>query len=249
MNTLIPISEQTVGQEIVQTVNARNLHAFLEAKRDFSNWIKDRIIKYNLEEGIDYILTLAKTGERQNVVLKEYYLTLNVAKKLSMLENNKKGREARLYFIECERRAKQVATPPINLSNALENPLTIKQLLLESINQLEDLRNEVSTLKPKAEALEGLKRSDGLFGLIEAAKMLEVRPKDLTDYLRKHDWVYRRAPGEPLLPYQDKIKKGFMNCPAITIKRPDGTEKVLPSTKITSRGLACLREQIHGGVQ
>ncbi|WP_122364083.1 antA/AntB antirepressor family protein [Bartonella tribocorum] len=234
---------------MVQTVSARELHAFLEVKRDFSNWIKDRINKYDFKEERDYILTLAKIGERQNVVLKEYHLTLSVAKELSMVENNKKGREARLYFIECEKRAKQVTTPQVDLANALENPLTIKQLLLESINQLEDLRNEVSTLKPKAEALEGLKRSDGLFGLIEAAKMLEVRPKDLTNYLRKHDWVYRRAPGAPLLPYQDKIKKGFMDCPAITIQRPDGTEKVLPSTKITSRGLACLREQIHGGVQ
>ncbi|WP_345097107.1 antA/AntB antirepressor family protein, partial [Bartonella acomydis] len=205
MNTLIEIKEQAIGQETVQTVNARELHAFLEVKRDFSNWIKDRINKYDFKEERDYILTLAKIGERQNVVLKEYYLTLSVAKELSMVENNKKGREARLYFIECEKRAKQVATPQINLANALENPLTIKQLLLESINQLEDLRNEVSTLKPKAEALEGLKRSDGLFGLIEAAKMLEVKPKDLTDYLRKHDWVYRRAPGAPLLPYQDKI--------------------------------------------
>ncbi|MBX4336419.1 antA/AntB antirepressor family protein [Bartonella raoultii] len=247
--TLIKISEQAIGQEIVQTVSARELHAFLEVKRDFSNWIKDRINKYDFKEERDYILTLAKIGERQNVVLKEYHLTLSVAKELSMVENNKKGREARLYFIECEKRAKQVATPQINLANALENPLTIKQLLLESINQLEDLRNEVSTLKPKAEALDGLKRSDGLFGLIEAAKMLEVRPKDLTNYLRKHDWVYRRSPGGPLLPYQDKIKKQLMDCPAITIQRPDGTEKVLPSTKITSRGLACLREQIHGGVQ
>ncbi|CAK00803.1 anti-repressor protein (fragment) [Bartonella tribocorum CIP 105476] len=61
--------------------------------------------------------------------------------------------------------------------------------------------------------------------------------------------MYRRAPGAPLLPYQDKIKKGFMDCPAIIIQRPDDTEKVLPSTKITSRGLACLRKQIHGGVQ
>ncbi|WP_273755830.1 antA/AntB antirepressor family protein [Bartonella sp. MM73XJBT.G] len=245
MNTLIPISEQTVGQEIVQTVNARNLHAFLEAKRDFSNWIKDRIIKYNLEEGIDYILTLAKTGERQNVVLKEYYLTLNVAKELSMVENNKKGREARLYFIKCERLLKQVATPQIDYST----PQALLGVLNHLQSQIEQKDHVIAELTPKAEALEGLKRSDGLFGLIEAAKMLEVRPKDLTDYLRKNDWVYRRAPGAPLLPYQDKIKKGFMDCPAITIQRPDGTEKVLPSTKITSRGLACLREQIHGGVQ
>ncbi|WP_375652243.1 MULTISPECIES: antA/AntB antirepressor family protein, partial [unclassified Bartonella] len=47
MNTLIPISEQTVGQETVQTVNARDLHAFLEVGKDFSTWIKYRINKYN----------------------------------------------------------------------------------------------------------------------------------------------------------------------------------------------------------
>ncbi|WP_375706105.1 antA/AntB antirepressor family protein [Bartonella sp. AA2SXKL] len=187
MNTLIPISEQTVGQEIVQTVNARNLHTFLEAKRDFSNWIKDRIIKYNLEEGIDYILTLAKTGERQNVVLKEYYLTLNVAKELSMLENNKKGREARLYFIECERRLKQVVTPQIAAPQVdYSKPEALLGVLNHLQSQIEQKDNTIAELTPKAKALEGLKRSDGLFGLIEAAKMLEVRPKDLTDYFYKN---------------------------------------------------------------
>ncbi|WP_375689721.1 antA/AntB antirepressor family protein [Bartonella sp. AP57NXGY] len=247
---LIDIHKTMIDGDTVQTVNARELHAFLEIGKDFSTWITDRINKYNLLENQDFVCSpiLGSKG-RGGHNRKDYHLTLSVAKELSMVENNKKGREARLYFIECEKRLKQVAAPQMDLANALENPLTIKQLLLESINQLEDLRNEVSTLKPKAEALEGLKRSDGLFGLIEAAKMLEVRPKDLTNYLRKHDWVYRRAPGAPLLPYQDKIKKGFMDCPAITIQRPDGTEKVLPSTKITSRGLACLREQIFGGVQ
>ncbi|WP_273757795.1 antA/AntB antirepressor family protein [Bartonella sp. AU55XJBT] len=249
MNNLIEISEQVIDQESVQTVNARELHTFLAIGKRFATWITNRINQYEFEEGKDYILTLPKIGKRKNVISKEYHLTLDMVKELSMVERNEKGHEARQYFIKCERLLKKVATPQINLANALENPLTIKQLLLESINQLEDLRNEVSTLKPKAEALDGLKRSDGLFGLIEAAKMLEVRPKDLTDYLRKHDWVYRRAPGAPLLPYQDKIKKQLMDCPAITIQRPDGTEKVLPSTKITSRGLACLREQIHGGVQ
>ncbi|MBX4336395.1 Rha family transcriptional regulator [Bartonella raoultii] len=140
---------------------------------------------------------------------------------------------------------KQVATPQVDYSK----PEALLGVLNHLQSQIEQKDHVIAELAPKAEALEGLKRSDGLFGLIEAAKMLEVQPKDLSDYLRKHDWVYRRAPGGPLLPYQDKIKKQLMDCPAITIQRPDGTEKVLPSTKITSRGLACLREQIHGGVQ
>ncbi|WP_375662169.1 antA/AntB antirepressor family protein [Bartonella sp. OC16QHHD] len=251
MNTLIKITEQVIDGDTVQTVNARNLHAFLEAKRDFSNWITDRIKKYNLLENHDFVCSpnLVSKG-RGGHNRKDYHLTLSVAKELSMLENNKKGREARLYFIKCERLLKQVTTPQIPAPQVdYSKPEALLGVLNHLQTQIEQKDHVIAELTPKAEALDGLKRSDGLFGLIEAAKMLEVRPKDLTDYLRQHDWVYRRAPGAPLLPYQDKIKKGFMDCPAITIQRPDGTEKVLPSTKITSRGLACLREQIHGGVQ
>ncbi|UTO27859.1 antA/AntB antirepressor family protein [Bartonella harrusi] len=243
---LIDIHQTTIDGDIVQTVNARELHAFLEVGKDFSNWVTDRIKKYNLVENQDFVCSpnLASKG-RGGHNRKDYHLTLSVAKELSMVENNKKGREARLYFIECEKLAKQVATPQIDYSS----PEAVLGVLNHLQNQIEQKDHVIAELEPKAKALDGLKRSDGLFGLIESAKMLEVRPKDLTDYLRKHDWVYRRAPGAPLLPYQDKIKKGLMDCPAITIQRPDGTEKVLPSTKITSRGLACLREQIHGGVQ
>ncbi|EJF85347.1 phage antirepressor Ant [Candidatus Bartonella washoeensis] len=243
MNTLIPILEQTIDQETVQTVNARELHAFLGITSKFADWIKNRIKECKFQENINFI-TLSKNLENGGKV-KEYYITLDMAKHLSMIERNDKGHEARLYFIECERLLKQVTTPQVDYSK----PEALLGVLNHLQSQIEQKDHVISELTPKAKALEGLKRSDGLFGLIEAAKMLEVRPKDLTDYLRKHDWVYRRAPGAPLLPYQDKIKKGFMDCPAITIQRPDGTEKVLPSTKITSRGLACLREQIHGGVQ
>ncbi|MDR2537932.1 MAG: antA/AntB antirepressor family protein, partial [Treponema sp.] len=37
-----------------RAVNARELHAALNVKRDFSNWIKDRIKKHAFEEGADY---------------------------------------------------------------------------------------------------------------------------------------------------------------------------------------------------
>ncbi|UNE55274.1 antA/AntB antirepressor family protein [Bartonella machadoae] len=243
---LININQTTIDGDTVQTVNARELHVFLEIGKDFSTWITDRINKYNLLENQDFVCSpiLGSKG-RGGHNRKDYYLTLSVAKELSMLENNKKGREARLYFIECEKLAKQVVTPQVDYSS----PQVMLGVLTHLKNENERKDIIIAELEPKAKALDGLKRSDGLFGLIESAKMLEIRPKDLTDYLRKHDWVYRRAPGAPLLPYQDKIKKGLMDCPAITIQRPDGTEKVLPSTKITSRGLACLREQIHGGVQ
>ncbi|WP_039761947.1 antA/AntB antirepressor family protein, partial [Bartonella queenslandensis] len=55
MNTLIKITEQTIDQEAVQTVNARELHAFMEIGKRFATWIKDRINQYTFEEGKDFI--------------------------------------------------------------------------------------------------------------------------------------------------------------------------------------------------
>ncbi|CDO46374.1 antA/AntB antirepressor family protein [Bartonella henselae] len=106
MNILIKISEKVIDQETVQTVNARELHAFLEVGRDFTTWIKNRIKAYKFVHTKDYILTFPKTGERQNVSMTEYYLTLDMAKELSMVERNEKGRQARRYFIECEKKLK-----------------------------------------------------------------------------------------------------------------------------------------------
>ena len=49
---LIPINDNN-GKK---AVNARDLHAFLESKQDFSTWIKNRIEKYDLVENVDYVL-------------------------------------------------------------------------------------------------------------------------------------------------------------------------------------------------
>lgn len=84
-------------------VNARDLHKFLQVGRDFTTWIKGRIEQYLFIENVDYILTLTKTGERKNVVMTEYHLTLDMAKELAMVENNEQGRKVRRYFIRCEK--------------------------------------------------------------------------------------------------------------------------------------------------
>ena len=58
---LIPVNQSQVGDDLVQTINARDLHAFLEVGKDFSNWIKDRISLYGFVEHVDYVV-FAKTG-------------------------------------------------------------------------------------------------------------------------------------------------------------------------------------------
>lgn len=104
MGELIPIRENN-GQ---RAVNARDLHAFLESKRDFSNWIKDRIDKYDFIENQDYQVFNNfgenSKGGRPSI---EYALSISMAKELSMIENNVRGKQARKYFINCEEFATQ----------------------------------------------------------------------------------------------------------------------------------------------
>ena len=111
MKELIKIQESNLNDEAVQTVNARELHAFLESNRQFGNWIQERIEQYDFVEGVDFLTNLLKTptGGRPS---KEYYISLDMAKELSMVERNQKGKEARKYFISCEKRLKQIGAQP-----------------------------------------------------------------------------------------------------------------------------------------
>lgn len=115
---LIALHHHEFAGEMLPTVNARDLHDFLTVRRDFTNWIKDRIKQYGFQAGIDYILTFAKIGERRNVKRSDYHLTLDMAKELSMVERTAKGREARLYFIACEKRLKMELSRPLETEPA-----------------------------------------------------------------------------------------------------------------------------------
>lgn len=101
MGELIPIRENN-GQ---RAVNARDLHAFLESKQDFSTWIKNRIEQYGFIENQDYQILApqnygASWGGNNKV---EYALSIDMAKELSMVERTQKGKDARSYFISCEK--------------------------------------------------------------------------------------------------------------------------------------------------
>ena len=106
MNEIVKVTVEKVGGTSVKTVNARDLHEYLESRSDFSTWIKGRIDKYCFEEGSDYIC-LHKKMEANNATMIEYHITFDMAKELSMVENNEKGRMARRYFIECEKKLSQ----------------------------------------------------------------------------------------------------------------------------------------------
>jgi len=145
-----------------QTCNARELHSFLEVGRDFSNWITSRVEKYGFVEGEDYLV--AKSGEQLPSGTKwkiEYTLTLDMAKELAMVERNDKGRQARRYFIECERQLRECADL---LSLNMPQPVGLSPSQRGYISQLIDLA--VKPMSDKLRAKRELRaRIYSLFGV------------------------------------------------------------------------------------
>lgn len=107
-NSLIPVLDATIAGEIQPCVDARTLHLWLKSGDRFADWIKKRIKTYGFIENEDYVCFSVKSekpyGGRTS---REYHLTLDVAKELSMVENNEQGRIARRYFINCEKVLRQ----------------------------------------------------------------------------------------------------------------------------------------------
>lgn len=93
-----------MNREGIQLVSARELHEFLEVKTRFDNWMK-RMIEYGFTESKDYETTNiairnSKGGKQSKI---DYAITLDMAKEISMIQRSPKGKDAREYFIECEK--------------------------------------------------------------------------------------------------------------------------------------------------
>ena len=107
---IISITVCRINDTDTQSVNARELHGFLESKQEFSHWIKNRIEDYDFTQSIDFIvidnfiIDATAFGGKRKVI--DYHITLDMAKELSMVERNAKGKEARRYFIACEKQAR-----------------------------------------------------------------------------------------------------------------------------------------------
>ena len=161
MQELIPLQPQTINGNAVETVSARELHAFLEVGKDFSTWIKNRLETLGSVKNEDYVvvenLSSPNSGnaKARPQTLKEYYLTLDVAKHLAMMERNDKGKQARQYFIECEKKLREVVQPqPARIIGATEDKLNTIILALQHTS-LSDIAKETYIIT-SAETLTGV---------------------------------------------------------------------------------------------
>lgn len=86
---IVPVKAREIAGELMQTINARDLHRGLGVGRDFSNWIKGRIDRGQFQEGVDFVAELDSPnpanqvghgGDRRSI---NYTLSLDMAKHLA----------------------------------------------------------------------------------------------------------------------------------------------------------------------
>ncbi|HFO9274231.1 TPA: antA/AntB antirepressor family protein [Escherichia coli] len=106
---LIPVFNGTISNETTLLVNARDLHTFLDVGKRFASWIVERIAEYGFVENQDFMI-ISQVREKigRGRPAKDYHLTLDTAKELAMVERNEKGRQIRRYFIECEKKLRNI---------------------------------------------------------------------------------------------------------------------------------------------
>ena len=131
---LIKVSESNGGK----VVSARELYKFLEASERFSNWI-DRQFQYGFIENVDYV-GCKEFNTLANQELTDYALNIDCAKEISMLQKSDKGKQARQYFIECEKK--------------INKPLSQIELIIQSAQIIAEIEKKQNILENRIQAIE-----------------------------------------------------------------------------------------------
>lgn len=168
--TLISVIDRDIGGEFQPCVDARTLHNWLKSGERFADWIKKRIKTYGFIENEDYVCfsviteTQRVNGQKGKSKQLDYALTLDMAKELSMVENNEQGRIARRYFINCEKTLRQTTFGLMNqfnkavlefekfteiASNAGRTLCLVgKQYKPQALSKVEELKQKITPLLP-----------------------------------------------------------------------------------------------------
>ncbi len=167
MNELIKIRQGSkTGRDYV---DGRELHNFLESKRKFSDWIQQRIKKYQFFVNEDYV-SFHKIVKREKggTTIIEYALSVNMAKELSMIENNDQGRKARKYFIEAEKQRNLLVMNPSHM-----NKIELLELAIINEKQKLALQDKIRSDKPKVDLATVIEHSTGSIKIGDFAKVIQ----------------------------------------------------------------------------
>ncbi len=245
-NTLIPLTDN----DGVQAVMGRDLHAFLEVRDNYTDWMK-RMIAYGFTSEIDFS-EISEKPSGAGRPRTEHIVSLDMAKEISMIQRTEKGKQARAYFLECEKRAKQPAV--------LSGPELMAAALVEAQSTLKALESKTRELEAPAKSWNTMAAQGGDYSVSAAAKTLSRDPNirigrdQLFRFMSEVGWIFRtkghRAHWEA---YQAKaIETGRL---AHKLSRPFLNEKTgemeqpAPTVRITPKGLHELHVLLGGSEQ
>lgn len=234
LNALVPIQESTINDETVQMVSARKLHAFLEVKTKFADWITDRIEQFEFVQGVDFVQFL-QTEKLSIKPLTEYDLTLDMAKELSMVERNERGKQARQYFIACEKKVKQMATVHFLIPKTLPEALRLAANLAEEVDAQKAIIHE---MEPKAEFHDAVTEAINCHTVQEVAKVIGTGEIRLFKWLRENGLLMNDRQ-----PYQRHIDAGYFRMVEKQYTDKRGESHTYNQTLVTGKGLVYIQQR------
>lgn len=254
---LIPVHLGAIGQAQVQTVSARDLHNFLEVGTAFKDWIVRRIGEYGFSEGQDFCSFLSESsGGRPS---REYAISIDMAKELAMVERNEKGKQARQYFIECERRAKAVSANSPALPD-FTDPAKAARAWADEFEKRKSLEAQAVANLPKVRFAESIEVSKSTILVGEMAKLIkqstgyDIGQNRFFEWLRANGYLHSTGV-QTNLPTQRSIDAGWMVIKVGSRAVDGGDPLVTRTTRITGkgqlyfinkfRGLACAHASDH----
>lgn len=137
------------------------------------------------------------------------------------------------------------AAPVVDPMAVLNNPASMRTLLLGYSEKVIALEAENAAMTPKVQAFDRIALSDGSMCLTDAAKTLQIQPRKFTQLLQEHHYCYRRPMGSGWLAYQDKITAGLMEHKVTTGEKSDGSEWTNTQARVTAKGLTKLAEIVQ----
>ena len=239
MSELIPINYN--GEE--PTVSARDLHAGLEIKSNFTTWF-DRMCEYGFTE-LDYkkCFPNLESGCNGGQNMIDYQISVDMAKQICMIQRSEKGRQYRQYFLDLE---KAWNTPEQVFARALKMADQTIAKLKDSVKSLStevNMKNQIiGELKPKADYYDEILNNPGLVTITQIAKDYGMSGKRMNEVL--HDLGIQYKQSDQWLLYSKYHGMGYTHSKTVDIVRSDGRPDVKMNTKWSQKGRIFLYETL-----
>lgn len=240
MKVLVKISEQNGNQ----VVSAKELYQKLGYNfANYKRWYDKNIINNDFAiENEDYEVFIIKTNTKGGRPARDFALTLDFAKKLSMLARTEKGEKVRSYFIEVEKKSKvnvEALTKHDILKMAIESEEARLRLLEKNTLQSTALKKQA----PKVEYFNEVMQSKSTYNTNQLAKEHGFSAVTLNRMLAELNIQYKQN-GTWLL-YSQYQNKGYVKTKTFTYTGTGGETKTSMQTVWTERGRKFIHEVLR----